>query len=140
MTPDSIAAMEQRVRIGVYGVAVDDGSILLTQLWDRDPAPGFWTLPGGGLEFGEDPRQGLIREFVEETGLVPTIGNLVDVHSYTRDQFQAIQIIFAVHAAGMPQVLERGGSTTDARWVPFDEIDPLPTVTMVYRVQALNGW
>ncbi|WP_209329045.1 NUDIX domain-containing protein [Lunatimonas salinarum] len=30
---------------------------------------GFWELPGGGLDFGEDPEQGLRREVSEEMGL-----------------------------------------------------------------------
>ena len=31
--------------------------------------PGAWTLPGGGLDFGEDPADGVLRELEEETGL-----------------------------------------------------------------------
>ena len=37
-------------------------------------APGYmrdvgqWTLPGGGLNFGEDPADGALRELTEETG------------------------------------------------------------------------
>jgi 8-oxo-dGTP diphosphatase len=30
---------------------------------------GKWALPGGGLDFGEDPRTGLEREVEEEMGL-----------------------------------------------------------------------
>jgi 8-oxo-dGTP pyrophosphatase MutT (NUDIX family) len=32
---------------------------------------GWYSLPGGGAEFGEDLRQGLFRELSEEVGLVP---------------------------------------------------------------------
>ncbi len=35
-------------------------------------ANGYWELLGGGLDFGEDPRDGLIREIKEETGLQAT--------------------------------------------------------------------
>lgn len=33
---------------------------------------GRWDLPGGGLDHGEDPRQGIIREIKEEMGLEVT--------------------------------------------------------------------
>ncbi len=36
--------------------------------------PLAWDLPGGDLDFGEDPMQGIIRETKEETGLdIPNI-------------------------------------------------------------------
>lgn len=55
-------------RIGVYGVAKENGKILLiTQ--KAGPFAGLFDLPGGGIEFGEDPSQTLHREFIEETGL-----------------------------------------------------------------------
>jgi ADP-ribose pyrophosphatase YjhB (NUDIX family) len=34
-----------------------------------DPGGGLWDIPGGFLDEGEDPIDGLRREFVEETGL-----------------------------------------------------------------------
>ncbi len=51
-------------RRAVYGVAIRDGKLLLIRpSWsDR------WELPGGGLENGEDPKEALAREFIEETG------------------------------------------------------------------------
>jgi 8-oxo-dGTP pyrophosphatase MutT (NUDIX family) len=43
----------------------DDGKILLIQRADN----GLWALPGGGLEVGESPAQGAVREVLEETGV-----------------------------------------------------------------------
>ncbi len=52
-------------RISVKASIKDDaGRVLLLQ--EKD---GSWELPGGGLEHGENPRQALSREIVEETGL-----------------------------------------------------------------------
>ena len=51
---------------------------MLTQLTERGTHPGMWTLPGGGLDHGEDPRAGVRREVYEETGLTVTPGRLLD--------------------------------------------------------------
>ena len=46
-------------------------------------SPGSWTLPGGGLDFGEDPEAGALRELGEETGLEGEVRGLLGVHSNT---------------------------------------------------------
>lgn len=54
----------QVTRVSAYAVCVEDGRLLLARI-----APGYtvgldgwWTLPGGGIEHGEDPRAGAVRE------------------------------------------------------------------------------
>ncbi|MFF1560207.1 NUDIX hydrolase [Streptomyces sp. NPDC058279] len=59
----------------VAAVIVRDGSVLMVRERGRGAAgrhdgPEYWTLPGGGLEPGEDPRDAVRREVAEETGLV----------------------------------------------------------------------
>ncbi len=64
-----------------YGVAVaaiisdQDGQLLLCKHIYRKAYP--WGLPAGGLEYGEDPQDGVIREVREETGLEVTIERLL---------------------------------------------------------------
>jgi GrpB-like predicted nucleotidyltransferase (UPF0157 family)/ribosomal protein S18 acetylase RimI-like enzyme/ADP-ribose pyrophosphatase YjhB (NUDIX family) len=55
-------------RTGVYGVAKEDGKIFLV-IQKSGPYAGLFDLPGGGIEFGEDPICALHREFIEETGM-----------------------------------------------------------------------
>lgn len=124
----------------MYGVATNDGHVLLTQLWDRNPAPGAWTLPGGGMDFGESPEETLLREFHEETSLVPEIGPLVDILSWVpRPQLHVIQIIYRVAARGEPSVFEEDGSTVDVRWVPTRDLDDLTTVELVDHVRTIGA-
>ena len=59
----------RRQRIGAYAVILREGRILLTRLSHGEVADERWTLPGGGVEFGEDPREAAVREVYEETGL-----------------------------------------------------------------------
>lgn len=44
----------------------------------------LWTLPGGGVEHGEDPYHAVIREVEEETGYAIEVERLLGVHSARR--------------------------------------------------------
>lgn len=55
-------------QIAVSAAIFRDGKVLLTRR-ARSPAKGFYSLPGGRVEFGESLHQALIREVDEETGL-----------------------------------------------------------------------
>jgi len=59
--------MQQRVLTS--GFICKDGKVLLLKRGENQGfLPGFWELPGGKLEFGEDPICGVLREVKEETG------------------------------------------------------------------------
>ena len=72
-----------RLTVRVYGILVDDQQrVLVADEFIRGDY--FTKFPGGGLELGEGTRDCLVREFMEETNLVVTIGD----HIYTTDFFQ----------------------------------------------------
>ena len=54
-------------RIGVYGVIIHDGKIALIKK-ARGGYKGLYDLPGGGIERGEEPKETLHRELMEEVG------------------------------------------------------------------------
>lgn len=132
-------------RIGVYGLAIDGEQILLARVAVGEVDAGRWTLPGGGLEFGEDPIDGLRREFFEETGIEASIRNPLGVFSYVvpaarrpssdRDLF-ALQIIFRAEARGTP-VAEAAGSTDRSQWWLLSQLAGLPLVSLVTDALAL---
>jgi 8-oxo-dGTP diphosphatase len=55
--------------------------------------PGVWDIPGGRLEIGEDPFEGLLRELKEETGVSGEILMPLDVHHFVRDDGQKITML-----------------------------------------------
>lgn len=60
------------VDVAVCVVQTADGRVLLAERTSRQVAAGFWELPGGKIEPGENPAQAAARELQEETGLIPT--------------------------------------------------------------------
>lgn len=57
-----------RPQLAVSGAIFRDGKVLLVRR-ARSPARGFYSLPGGRVEFGESLHTALHREIDEETGL-----------------------------------------------------------------------
>ncbi len=120
-----------KTRVSAYGLVIDEGRILLTQLADFCYRPGHWTLPGGGMEHGEQPEETLVRELREETGLVAHDLSLFHVHAFSessRGLYMGVQIVYRASATGTPSVQEVGGSTAAAAWVPLSQLAELPRV------------
>ena len=57
-----------RPQLAVSAAIFRDGKVLLVRR-ARSPGKGFYSLPGGRVEFGESLQQALRREVDEETGL-----------------------------------------------------------------------
>jgi 8-oxo-dGTP pyrophosphatase MutT (NUDIX family) len=65
-----LPAPPTRSRAAARVLCLDEANRILLMHW-RDPIDGhqLWEPPGGGLEPGEGPREAVVREWVEETGL-----------------------------------------------------------------------
>lgn len=128
-------------RVAAYAVVVERDRLLLTQLAPRTGAAGRWNLPGGGIDPGESPEAAVVREVAEETSQVVEGVRLVDVmtqHWVGRSQrgledYHAVRLL---HTARCPRptppvVHDVGGSTSDARWVPLDDLGSVEVVASV---------
>jgi ADP-ribose pyrophosphatase YjhB (NUDIX family) len=64
--------------IGVFAIIINkDNKVLLSHRRDMD----LWNLPGGSLEKGETPWEGVIREVKEESGLLVKVLHLQGLYS-----------------------------------------------------------
>lgn len=122
--------MDEFQRIAVYAVIQNQDQILLSQL---DPnltnQVEVWTLPGGGLEFGEEPISGLQREIYEETGLTAEVKTWANTSAAVREVeagrlMHSIRIVYDAEVATdvTPVVVEENGSTVAAKWWPLAAI------------------
>lgn len=152
-----MGSLPRRQRVAAYAVMLreHDGQVevLLSRLAPRVSRAELWTLPGGGLDHGEDPRSALIREIREETGLDATVGETAHVYSNhlpraSRDgqlvDAHAIRIVYdgwVAPDAPTPQVMEVDGSTVEAAWKPLSAVlaGDVPVVALVGEALAQHG-
>jgi 8-oxo-dGTP diphosphatase len=136
--------------VAAYAVIVRDGQILLSRLAPHISREGLWTLPGGGLDHGEDPRDAVVREVHEETGLPLRIGE--SAHTFSlhlpdtwrkgrRVNAHSLRIVYEGWVppdAPPPRVLEIDGSTVEAAWQPVAGVldGSVPTVALVKEALA----
>jgi ADP-ribose pyrophosphatase YjhB (NUDIX family) len=114
---------------GDAAVIDDAGQILLIRRADN----GLWAMPGGALEVGETPAEGVVRECFEETGVSCRAVALVGVFDSrlcgTMSRHHLYQLLFLcrpleIRPAEAPshthEVLETGWFAEDALPAQFD--------------------
>ena len=130
--------MNRIIRVGAYAAIQQQGHLLLCRL----TRSGLWTLPGGGIEFGETPEQAMVREVKEETGLIATPNELIGVNSFvaTRiDEVHFVQIIYTAEVAEGNLQAEVDGTTDECAWHPWETVTILDTTpALKYLLNQVN--
>lgn len=118
---------DMSVQIHVYGIAIKDGSALIS------PQFGGYDWPGGTFNLGEDTIQTLKREFKEETGFDVEPIKLLDVetslfHHYKRGtDHHSILVYYLVKIVG-GELSDEGFDTDEreyaklAKWVDLGDL------------------
>jgi 8-oxo-dGTP diphosphatase len=143
----------RRQRVAAYAVIVRGGQILLARIAPKIAPSEQWTLPGGGIDFGEHPDDAVLREVHEETGLGCELGGPIWIGSAHRlfdsgargdlqgSEMHSVRIVYDAWVpadAPEPRVVEVDGSTVDARWHSVADVEAgrVPTVPMVRQALA----
>jgi 8-oxo-dGTP diphosphatase len=118
-----------RFRVGVYGVIERDGRFLLARRSDI----GWWNLPGGGLEHGETPEEGLTREVREEIAASVSVGRLVGV--YAKPQKDEIVLVYLCQLTPDSPPPGTSDEVSEVAWVTPDA---LPENTLPKHAERLR--
>ena len=82
--------LRPRFRMAVAALVFDEhGRILLFKHTYRKLA---WGIPAGGLEFNEQPKDAIVREFFEETGMTVEVVNLLLAAS--SEHFHHVSLVY----------------------------------------------
>jgi 8-oxo-dGTP diphosphatase len=95
MDPKIAGIYGNRVRLRVCGLLRDRDQLLLVN-HSGMTSRNFWSPPGGGVEFGETLEMTLKREFLEETGLVVSVGKFRFGCEFIRPPLHAIELFYDV--------------------------------------------
>ncbi len=87
--------------------------------------PGVYELPGGHIDFGEDLKDGLAREIMEEFGMRIAVGDVVDVFTYVNDikKSHSIEVVyFAQFTDPLDQIRINPEDHSTYGWFAEDEL------------------
>jgi ADP-ribose pyrophosphatase YjhB (NUDIX family) len=103
----------------------EQGQLLLV----RERSDGCWTLPGGWCDIGDSPAGAVVREVVEETGLVCRAVQLLALfdklkHPHPPQLPHAHKAFFLCEVVG-GQLLTETDETQDAAYFPIDALPEL---------------
>lgn len=119
-------------KIGVFAVILNQNEhVLLCHRRDHD----LWNLPGGGLESGEAPWEGVIREVKEETGLDVAVVQLTGVYSKPAQD----EVVFNFICQVIGGELKTTNEADKFRYFALSELPKNTVPKQVERIQdALN--
>lgn len=119
-----------RQRVAAYAWVRSSRGILAAE-YHRNLAGGRFTLPGGGVDPGEEATAAVHREVMEETSQEIVLGDLIAVHTSHRigrrdgatEDFHAVRLIYRAECPNPtdPVVIDVGGSTSAATWFPYEK-------------------
>ena len=119
----------------------DDGRILLARR-AVEPDRGKWDLPGGFLDEGEDPRDGLRRELHEEASLdvepLEFFDVVVDRYGEAHDAPWTLNLYWICRVrSGTPTPAD---DVAELRWFAPDELPPAGELAFRNNAKVISRW
>lgn len=110
-------------KVAVAVLLKNNGQVLLVQRM-FDPQKGYWTMPSGFVDAGEDPKEAARRECLEETGLLIENIKLLDV-IFSQEYPRGASILIVYRADIQSGELKSGDDARQAAYFNIKELPPL---------------
>lgn len=94
--------------------------LILRRRKDDVHRPGTWDIPGGRLNQGESPFDGMKREVKEETNLEIEVKSPLQIHYFTREDGQQITMIVFL-CRPLSKNIKLSEEHMEYRWVDTDK-------------------
>lgn len=125
-------------KVAAAAVVARDGKVLLARR-TMSPGQGKWTIPGGFVEFDEDPREAVVREVLEETGFRVKVTGLLGV-IFGREHERGASLVIAYRADILNDEPEQDVDQNEVDAVGFFPPDQLPPIAFKATRQAIEMW
>jgi 8-oxo-dGTP diphosphatase len=110
--------------ITAFALVERDRSYLVLQR-SQEPYRGRWELPGGFVEEGESPAEGVRREIFEETGLHVETPSIIGAYTSRYGDGGKWTVDVAFFCEAPDGNLRLSAESADAAWVAIEQMPPL---------------
>lgn len=134
------------LRTRVNGILIENEKLLMVK-HQLGNGRMLWSVPGGGMNFGTNAKENLIREFSEETNLEIEVGRYLFVHEYLNPPLHAMEHFFEVKRINGnaklgkdPELSNSNQILLEIAWKSIDEIKNLPNESLhqvFWRIKSL---
>lgn len=145
-----VAAVENtygnRVRVRVCGICLISDKILLVN-HSMYPGQDFWSLPGGGVDFGETASEALEREIKEETGYEAKVDSFLFLKEFVNPPLHAVELFFQFSISGGdlikgidPEFTPEEQIISQVKWMTFTELAAIQEVAKHSVFSGITSW
>jgi len=121
---------EGEIRNRACGLLVENGALLMVELWLPHIEGTVWSPPGGAAQFGESLEEALVREYREETGLVVEPEYLKYINEVRYENIHAIEFYFVcqrisgqIALGNDPEYSRKNQVLRDLSFIPIENMD-----------------
>jgi mutator protein MutT len=112
--------MNKSIHVATFAYVVNNNNkVLLLRRAKNDTFPGTWEFPGGGFQAGEDPKESIEREVLEEAGLqIKAVRPLaVITHNSHNKNVEVVRITYECELINQTQKVKLSHEHDSYRWI-----------------------
>lgn len=129
------------IGVGVGAVILNENNEILLLLRQRPPEAGYWSIPGGKVEFFDTIEDSIIREVKEEVDVDIKIISLIGVtnHIVKKEGVHWVAPTFLTKIVGGQIKNMEPEKHKDIRWFPVVDLPENITITTQKAIEYLSN-